>query len=151
MIEFIRELTDEDRFALQELGPKFYDLCNIGGKFDMNWFMLVWKKVLASGVGAMWRLHEGDRIIGYFGAIIHPCMFSGEITASETFWFVDPEYRSGSGGARLFLQFLKWAEALKVDRVQSAHVTSSMASELEGFYERLGFKKFETSYIGRIQ
>lgn len=147
MTRRIVQLTPEIDEAIKTHGRAFYSLTGMTGEFNEKWFLGIWRKILADGVGALWVMENDNKITGIMGGILHPCIFSGVIIATESFWYVDPNHRKGMGGIRLYQEFRKWARQVGVARIQLAHVSGSMEGELDRFYVEQGFKKLETLYV----
>jgi hypothetical protein len=150
MIRRIAQLDNETALLIERLGPQFFDLGAVTGKFNSNWFLPTWDKTLRSGLGAMWIGFKGDEAIGVLGAVLHPCLFSGEIVATESFWFVDPNHRFGTAGVRLFHEFLVWAVQIGANRIQAGKIAGSMGEELEAFYQKQGFVRLETIFVKNL-
>lgn len=83
-------------------------------------------------------------IAGMFGAAIVPHMFSGELTANEVVWWVDPEYRGGSHALRMLRWFDEWAADRGAKRQQM--VAPFGEARLHDVYQRLGYAPLETVY-----
>jgi GNAT superfamily N-acetyltransferase len=147
MIRRISNVDNATAQLIERLGPQFIELGVVNAGFNAEWFLPNWDKILRSGLGAMWVGFKGDEDIGILGALLHPCLFTGQVIATESFWFVDPNHRGGSTGVRLFLEFLGWSKQVGAERVQAGRIVGSMGEELEAFYMKHGFKKLETLYV----
>lgn len=104
---------------------------------------------------ATWMLNGEDRAVfvadrgdgqltGMIGVFLHPHPFTGERTASEMFWWVDPETRGE--GMRLLRAAEAWARRAGAVVLQMGAPDARVGQ----FYERLGFTKLETSYARRL-
>lgn len=151
MITRIITLGEREVEAIHRIGEQFYKLTDMPGEFEPKWFISVWTQVLKSGVGAFWAYEADGRIVGVLAALLHPCLFRGDTVATEAFWFVEPEYRCGFGGGRLFQTFLHWAREVGAKKVQTGHVVNSIDVDLNDFYTRQGFRKLETIYVKELE
>jgi ribosomal protein S18 acetylase RimI-like enzyme len=90
--------------------------------------------------GSLLILEQGQEIIGMLGFVMFPHFMSGDLTAGEIFWWVEPEHR-GQG-----LKLLREME--RRARVEGAKYVQMVApnEKVGRLYERLGFDRIETSY-----
>lgn len=85
--------------------------------------------------------HDGE-VTGMLGLFVYEHPMSGEQTASEMFWYVEPGHRGH--GLRLLKAARDWAKA-------SGAITIQMVApghDVERLYRQLGYEKIETSYVG---
>lgn len=150
MIRRIATIDEATAQLIERLGPQFFDLGAASGRFNKDWFLPTWDKTLRSQLGAMWVGFKGDEVVGVLGAVLHPCLFSGEVVATEAFWFVDPNHRGGTAGVRMFLEFMAWGIHVGATRLQAGKIAGSMGEELEAFYQKHGFVKLETLYVKNL-
>ena len=105
-----------------------------------------WCVLLSSNVGVMWKLEDKDHVVGMLGGMLTPDLLDGSLTATETFWYVHPEHRNGSGGIQLLLTFEKWAMEIGAKRIIMAHLVNHNSESLKNLYQRRGFKPMEIFY-----
>lgn len=81
-----------------------------------------------------------NSIVGMLGltAFQHP--ISGELFATEFFWWVEPEYRGR--GVRLLRTAERWARTRGARALQMIAPTPEVAD----IYSRLGYEELETTY-----
>ena len=78
---------------------------------------------------------------GVIGVILFKHPFSGELVASETFWWVDPEHRGA--GIRLMREAERWARERGAVKMQMGEPAGSAMAR---FYERVGYAPIESTY-----
>lgn len=83
-------------------------------------------------------------LVGMIGLFVHPHPFTGQRTATEMFWWIDPEARGP--GMRLLRAAETWARRAGAATLQMVAPDPAV----ERFYERVGFTRVETSYTRRL-
>ena len=83
-------------------------------------------------------------IIGMMGLFVFEHPFTGRRTASELFWWVEPESRGH--GMRLLKAGRDWAKAAGATTLQMIAPGIAVAN----FYERLGYTRVETTFVTRL-
>ena len=101
---------------------------------------------MAGGVVA----EDENHIVGAILYTVTPNIFSGESTAQEVIWYVLPEHREGSVGARLYNR----AMTQVIDRgcvyMAMIHLATSMPEALKDFYLKQGYTHMESNYQKRL-
>ena len=99
----------------------------------------------------LFLLIKKDKVIGFIGAVIFQSPLGNQNIANEHFWFVSGKHR-GRGTLLLLRAIKEWAKEKGCSHLimNSSCLASSMHNKLCRFYEKIGFKKFETSYIKEI-
>lgn len=141
----IRQATIEDLPLIEPGAREFYAKSRFLRNFDMAHFRKNWEYLLVSGIGTIFLLIEHDKVIGFLGGTKFPDINSGELIASECFWFVRESSRGGGG--LLYRAFERWAKDSKCKQIQMVHLTDSMPEDLESFYRNIGFEKAEVRYL----
>jgi len=97
--------------------------------------------------------HDGT-LIGFFMGYLGPLMFSPDLQAVETVWFVEPEYRKGGPGARMFMDFVTWgvrngASEICVGVTTHADIDQIVGRSLlkRGFYRCGSIYKMDTKNL----
>jgi hypothetical protein len=87
---------------------------------------------------------EGDKgVNGVFAFIMAPHYLSGEMTAMELIWYVEPEARAGGISLKLLAEAEKMARELGVKRMQ----LTAPSEEVGNLYRYCGgYKKMEVTY-----
>lgn len=117
-------------------------------KVDISHSIKSYCKFIDSGVGAMLLLKRDGEIIGGLGCLHYPDLHSGELTAVETFWFVDPGHRGK--GLMLLDEFEKWAARQECTKVAMIHMVDSHPDILEKLYIRRGYKLVEKHFVKEV-
>lgn len=84
---------------------------------------------------------EGEQLIGILVFILFPHYFSGEMTAGELVWWVEPRAR-GRTGVKLLTAAEGMARDLGAKRMQMVAPTL----EVGRLYKRRGYEEVETTY-----
>lgn len=142
----IRELTPNDLEKASELGSKFWEEGHLPGEFKREVFVKNWETLFTIGMGTILGLFGDDgEPVGYLGLIFAPDLNSGDVTATEAFWYVDPTKR-GNG-----LKLLKAMEELAIKkgckRLTMVHLNNLHPEQLGNLYRRWGYTPVETHYI----
>lgn len=100
----------------------------------------------------LFLLMKNNRVIGYMGAICFDSPIGNQKFASEHYWFVSGKNRGR--GTLLLLRAIKlWAKEKGCSHLimNCSNLASGMHNRLCQFYEKIGFRKFETSFIEEIK
>lgn len=143
----IRQATLPDLPRLRVCAQDFAAASRHIRGFDMDRFIAVWTGLLESGAGVIFLLADDQgEIAGMLGGVAYPDIYSGEMIASEFFWFVREQYRGGTGSVRLYREFEDWARARGCTQIRMIHLSDSMPEKLDKFYRRLGFEPIEVHW-----
>lgn len=144
----IREATKDDMTRVVEMGRRFLlegpykkhlaDNPKAAEEFGLK-VMLPLGRILVS--------EESGCINGVFAFLLSPHCFSGEMTATEFIWYVEPESRKMRGfgdgiSTQLFDAAEKLAKDLGAKRIQMTAPTEMVGS----FYKRRGYEQIEVAY-----
>lgn len=131
---------------LHVLGQKFFDESKSSGK--LNWEHVKGNMIamLVSGTGAIWIAEEASRPVGIIGGLITPHFFTGDPVAIETFWYVDPDHRTGTIGPRLKKQYEDWALNLEVQEIHMSRIHGIQDEKMHDYYVKTGYPPYETVY-----
>lgn len=138
----VREATVDDVPGIVATGQRFIRGSVYGRFLGENPAQLelfaTW--LIAQPDGELWVLEHDGAIRGLLGATVFVHPMDGTVTASEMFWWTDPEVRGH--GLKLLRAFETWA------RERGARKTTVVAPtpDVERLYERLHYAKVETSY-----
>lgn len=83
---------------------------------------------------------RAGQIVGMIGIFLFPHFLSGEMTAGEVFWWVEPEHRGE--GIKLLREAEKQARERGAVKLQMIAPTAKVAA----LYERLGYEFVESAY-----
>ena len=96
--------------------------------------------LLASDMGAVFVVEQQDTVVGMIGLLLFENPITGELTASELFWWVEPEHRGH--GVRLLKRGEQWARASGAQKIHMIAPTPAVGH----LYERLGYGYLEAAY-----
>jgi GNAT superfamily N-acetyltransferase len=141
----IRQITVDELDILTCLGEQFTSSVPALSGFKADHTKTVWRALLTSGAGVIFALFdETGAPIGMLGAAKHPNILTGELTAGELFWFVDPANRGK--GLLLLDAYEKWAQEQGCKSWSIVHLLDSMPEKLQKLYTRRGYKAIEINY-----
>lgn len=141
----IKEVDLKELPIVAEVGLKFWEEGALPGSLIPEIFVKNWGFLLQNGMGRIFGLYEDGKFVGALGAIVAPDLNDGALTATECFWFIDPEKRGN--GVKLLLNFIKYAKEIGCVRVNMVHLFNEHADKLKKLYEKLGFSPVEAHYI----
>ncbi len=87
---------------------------------------------------------QAGAIVGMLGLVAAPHFLSGEMSAGEVFWWMEPEAR-GAG-----LRLLKAAEQWARDKGATGLQMIAPDDRVGAVYTRLGYRLIERSYFRRL-
>ena len=99
-------------------------------------------QVMNSQKGKVLVAEESGEVIGLLGFVIFPHYFSGEITAGELMWYVEPEFRKSFTALALLRRAESLARAAGAKRMQFTAPTAAVGDA----YKALGYQPIEVSY-----
>lgn len=144
----IRPIQVEEIPKLHKLAAKFYGASRFLKRFNLASFSECWRRLLETGAGVIFVDENEGEIAGTLGGVAYPEINSGELVATEFFWFVDPDRRGG--GLRLYRAFERWARAKGCRELRMAYLMDSMPEKLDTLYRRLGFEPVEVQYVKEL-
>jgi Acetyltransferase (GNAT) family len=96
--------------------------------------------------GRILLLEIEKRVVGLLGFFIFVHYFTGEPTATEIMWYVEPESRIGIGGLELM-----WEAEKQAKEMGATWMGFTAPNEAVGeFYERRKYRKMETTYAKEL-
>jgi GNAT superfamily N-acetyltransferase len=143
--------TEQDLQQLGVMGHLFAQEYGAGlMNFDTKIFLQTMKEYMAKRLGIVLCSHNEDfELTGAIAAALYPNVFDGALCASELFWYVWPGAAKGTG-ACLLDGFEEWARVRGATRITMAFMLHNMPERLAAFYERRGYRAFETHYVKAI-
>ena len=85
---------------------------------------------------------EDDKAVGMLGMLIAPHFYTGDMTAHELTWYVEPEFRHSFAAISLLRAAERIARSAGAVRMQFTAPTD----EVGRAYEALGYHKLEVTY-----
>lgn len=138
----IREATEQDIPRMVEMGRKFRAESSYAKHFADNPEALrsLGVKLLSSGGGILVAESNGE-LIGMLGFIVYDHFISGDKTAGEVFWWVEPDHR-GTAGLKLLREAEKRSRNAGATWMQMIAPNDRVAT----LYGRLGYVFVESTY-----
>ncbi len=139
----IREATAHDIPRIVELGSRslidgpYKDLVKDTPEQSARLALQVIEK---AGRVLLWE--ENGRVSGMLAFILFPHYFTGEMTAGELMWYVEPEARPGGAALRLLWAAEELAHSLGAKKMQF----TAPNEQVGDIYKRFGYGKIEVSY-----
>jgi GNAT superfamily N-acetyltransferase len=136
----IRAATAADVPRLVEMGRRFRSVTGYAKILAENPEKMAELAGQLVSQGGLLVAERGGTLVGMLGFVVFPHFISGEQTASEAFWWVEPEYR-GEG-----IKLLREAE--KCARNAGAEKMAMIApnERVANLYKRLGYEFVESAY-----
>lgn len=143
----IREATEEDIPRIVALGSQSLIDGPYAGKIKDNPAQTekLAQRIISDPNGRvlLWEDEDGSgRVSGLLAFIIYAHYFTGEPTANEIMWYVEPGHRGNGAGFRLL-----WAAeklALELGAINMAF--SAPTNQVGEIYKRFGYHQVEVGY-----
>lgn len=138
----IRKAVADDMARLVEMGQRFAAETEYAAfiSIDADRLAQTIANVTASPDGAVLVSEAGDKAKGMIAMIVYDHPYSGQRTAFELVWWVDPEARGD--GVRLLRAAEEWAR----DQGATAMQMVAPNERVGALYRRLGYEPVETSF-----
>lgn len=99
-------------------------------------------EAIISEKGRVLLWEEGSEVVGLLAFIVFPHYFTGELTAGELMWYVEPEFRAGGSAMRLFWAAEEMARELGAKKLQFTAPNEAVGA----IYKRFGFQQIEVMF-----
>lgn len=142
----IESLTITTLHGVREIGHAFASEVAHPGGFNYEAFEKHWGPVLETGIGELYAIRDGRKIVAILGCAFVPDCFSGMLTACEQFWYVLPEYRGASIAGRLFNAFENEAIRRGCKKIIMARLETPQAEQLDALYIKRGYRPVEKTF-----
>jgi len=145
----VRKAVNEDLPRIVEMGRRFllegpyHDQLKDNPDKALEFAFAVMNKM-----GGRILVSEGDHgVNGVFAFTVSPHVLSGELTAMELIWYVEPEARAGGIALQLLAEAEKWARESGVELFQ----LTAPSEEVGNLYRYCGgYKKIEVTYQRKL-
>ncbi len=141
--------TIADLPKIQLIADEFYKSSKFLSGFQVDRFIELWTGLLASGTGIIFAYEGPDGWTGAIGGIAYAEPYSGELIATEMFWFCREGHRGE--GVKLYRAFEQWAKEWGCNQVRMVHLLDSMPEKLEKFYRHMGYTAAEVHYVKQLE
>lgn len=144
----VREATGQDVPRIVELGSQFLSLGPYKGELEENPIQVLKcaTEFLAHPSMKILVAQEEGSVCGVFAMMIYTHPFSGQLTAVELIWYVDPAHRG-----RASMELLWAAERMAYEMGAKWFQLTAPSTETAKVYERLKYTPIETSYQARLE
>ena len=136
----IRQATASDVPRLVEMGRRFRSETGYARVLAENPQKMTELATQLTSLGCLLVSERAGQLVGMLGYFVYPHFISGEQTAGEVFWWVEPECRGE--GVKLLREAEKRARESGAERMQMIAPTDRVAN----LYKRLGYEFVEASY-----
>lgn len=138
----IRRATLDDTGRLLEMGQRFVAETDYARLITISPVALAAAihSILANPNGAVFVSGSDATLTGMIAMLAYDHPFSGERTAFEVVWWVEPEARGD--GVRLLRAAEAWAREQGITKMQMVAPNGRVGE----FYQRMGYAPVETSY-----
>ncbi len=137
-----REATIEDIPRMVRMGQRFRAESIYASRLhdSPEHMAALGARLIGSADGICYVIDRDGQLTGMIGMLVFAHHFSGERTAGELFFWVEPEHR-GQG-----LRLLKAAEAWARDQRATTIQMIAPTQDVEVLYQRVGYHKLEVAY-----
>ena len=142
------QLKIEDLDCLVDLAEQFFSESMFLKGFDKETARRSWSGFINSGIGVIFGLKGIDGFHGMLGALRVPDVHTGELIASELFWFVDKNKRGK--GLLLLKAYEEWAKVGGCKRIAIGHLEDLTPRKLELLYVKMGYTLSEKTYMKEV-
>jgi ribosomal protein S18 acetylase RimI-like enzyme len=145
----IREAVSNDIDDILVLCEEFWKHTIYEDDFDAEHTRLMVN--LAQEHGLLGVLTENDKVVGFIAGVKSPLLANPNVlTGTELAWWVEPDYRKGRKGISLMLFIESLAKQQGIKYWNMISMESSNPDVANKIYERLGYKKTETSFTKEL-
>jgi GNAT superfamily N-acetyltransferase len=145
---------DESILKLKDVTESWLNECNVndfGIRFNLGSFYDDLHKLVNGCTSDLLILETDDgEIAGIMGLTFFKSPLGVQYMANEHYWYILPQYRGN--GLKLIAMAREWAKKMKCNHLilNASMMASDVHDKVCGIYERIGMKKFETTYIERV-
>jgi GNAT superfamily N-acetyltransferase len=119
--------------------------------FNEEVFEGTWSNLIKLGLGEIYVASDDKgAVVAVLGAAFLRDPFSGQLTATEAFWYVVSEHRKSGVGLRLLDVFEDRAKELKCEQILMVHFVHVGGEVLQKLYERRGYALLEQTFRKKI-
>lgn len=107
-------------------------------------------QLVHSDKGDVLVLEKDNEVVGLLGLIKFQSPLSEQYMVGEQYWYILPEHRGN--GMKLIFKAEEWTKDNECTHLilSASMIASKLFDKVCSIYERIGMKKFETSYIKKV-
>lgn len=141
----VRDGNKDDLPAVVEMAREFWQHTMYAEPFDADYVEFMASMAIDHGLLAILELD--DVIEGFTAGLKSPLLACADVlSGTEIAWWVNPSARKGRNGIALMQHIERMARAQGVKYWNMIVMESCQPEIAAAIYERLGYKKSETSY-----
>ena len=91
-------------------------------------------------------MKNGDEIVGAMGITVLDMFFTKDCYSAVRYWYILPKWRSYANHLVAYAQ--KWSREMACTKIMLC--SNKLSLPCDDFYKAMGFKEFETVYIGDL-
>jgi N-acetylglutamate synthase-like GNAT family acetyltransferase len=138
----IREATERDIPRIVEMGSRSLREGPYSAEIDNPEQTAETALQVVQGAGKVLLAEENNKVVGLLGFIVNNHFYTGERTAVELMWYVEPEFRKSWTAVALLRRGHAVAKEMGAKKMQCAAPTEEVGKA----YEALGYSKLEVAY-----
>lgn len=146
----IRKIISGELPLCLDIARLFFIEGKLPGNFNAEIFLKNWDYFYQEERGQIYGIFKESELCGGIGGIVFPDPNTGDIIATEMFWYVKPEYRKGIAPLKLLQYYEAWAIEKGAKRIMMVCLTLLQNNRLTKLYDRYGYKKIETHFIKEV-
>jgi GNAT superfamily N-acetyltransferase len=127
---------------------QFFREGKLPGALNEESFVQGWRQMLTSGVGVLLGAFSERGIEGAIGGSVFPDFPTGDLVATEFFWFTIPGHRGS--GLKLLTAFENECRSRGAKRINMVHLVNLNDDIMARVYERRGYDLREKIYIKNL-
>ena len=120
------------------------------GPLDREGFTRCWGTMLSAGIAFLVLLEDGPDVVGAMGVCIAPSTYWPFLMSSETFWYVYPAHRRGTGAVRMLKVAEQEAKRRGCRVVSAGHKVFWNAENMARLYKARGYRPHDLIYVKEI-
>ena len=144
-----RTLTVDEIPLLVPLGQEFFAASGLPGTFNPEHFVRTWSTLFEHNLGLVQGVWRDGQLLGAAGFILTADINTGAPNASESFFYVRPQFRGV--GHRLFIETEKTLTARGAATIFMVNLTNSSADGHARYYQRMGYRPLENVFIKEVK
>jgi hypothetical protein len=145
MIE-IREVSSEEMNAVTVAFSSFFAEGGLPGKYDAVACAEYWRNLIDQERSvSLVAVDASGKMVGVYMGLIAPDMLTGQTTAYECVWYVQPEYKGI--GVKLHKRWERLCIQRGVTRFIAGHLSNWSCTDMPTLYKQLGYQPYEIIYI----
>ncbi len=133
---------------LLEPGRAFWKEGKLPGNLNAETFVKTLTQIVAANFGVVYAAEENGKIVGGFAGSIMTDFLSGDVVASEIFWYIEEGHRGA--GLQMWAEFEKEAVKRGAKRLLMLHLMSVNSDILPRLYERRGYRLLEQTFVKEL-